>query len=108
MTIGHVDVGAEQLDRALAAGFGKRQRPVGPAKVDRGPIDDRPALGPNSDGAAAGIAEVEVPSKALPAPPWPTRIKTDGVPPSNRARASSVVITRRMAGSGGISPRLEK
>ena len=58
--LAEVDVGAEQLDRALAAGRGQGQVPRGAPKVDAGVFDNRPALGADLDGMAAGITEVEV------------------------------------------------
>jgi len=58
--LAEVDVGAEQLDRAVAAGGGQGQVPRGAPKVDAGVFDNRPALASDLDGLAAGITEVEV------------------------------------------------
>ena len=41
------------------AGQGERQQPFGTTKVDVGPIDHGPPVGPDLDGPPAGIAQVE-------------------------------------------------
>ena len=59
MALGEIDVRPERFDRALAARNGKRQKSLGPAKLDLGSIDDRPPVRADHDSPPAGVAQIE-------------------------------------------------
>jgi hypothetical protein len=74
-------VGAEQVDRALAAGRGQGHVPRGAPKVDAGVFDNRSALVADLDGVAAGITQVEVTARVL-------VVASDVVADANEVRAT--------------------
>ena len=59
ISVGEVNVGPQQVDRAAAAGHGKRLQAHGTPKADVGPFDREPTTIVDRDSRAAGITQVE-------------------------------------------------